>query len=134
MESLEVHLSESHGESQTAFSRHYWHVFIFITSNSLVKAQNAAGIIYTIDKSKYHARIPANWRKFSDEKATKRTSAQTHDGELLDIPAVAEKLGGSERAIREQIGRGTLPARRFGGRVVVRRKDLEKFLENLPAA
>ncbi len=53
-------------------------------------------------------------------------------GELLDVRAVAEYLGESEKAVRAQISRGMLPHRRLGGRIVCRRAELEAYLEGLP--
>jgi len=53
-------------------------------------------------------------------------------GVLLDVPAVAERLGVTEKTVRARIGRGQLPHRRLGGRVLVPAADLEKFLAALP--
>jgi len=41
-------------------------------------------------------------------------------------------LGWSELAIRREIERGTIPARRWGRRIVILRDELETFLQDLP--
>jgi len=41
-------------------------------------------------------------------------------------------LGWSELAIRREIERGTIPARRWGRRIVILRDELETFLQQLP--
>ena len=51
---------------------------------------------------------------------------------ILDIPQVARIINRSELATRRAIERGQLPARVWGGRVVVLVDDLDKFLSELP--
>lgn len=51
---------------------------------------------------------------------------------LLGIPEAGELLGLTEKATRARIERGEIPARRFGGRVVVVRAELEAFILALP--
>ena len=41
-------------------------------------------------------------------------------------------LGWSELAIRREIERGTIPARRWGRRIVILRDEFETFLQELP--
>lgn len=54
-------------------------------------------------------------------------------GRLLDVAAVADELGASEKAIRARIARGDIPARRLGrGRVIVLREELDAWLASLP--
>jgi hypothetical protein len=53
-------------------------------------------------------------------------------GELLDVRTAAELLGATELTIRGQISRGLVPYRRLGGRIIVLRGELEKFLASLP--
>ena len=53
-------------------------------------------------------------------------------GALLDIPALAAKLGESEKAARAQIARGMIPYRRLGGRIVVLADELDRYLQALP--
>jgi hypothetical protein len=54
-------------------------------------------------------------------------------GEVLDVAGAAEFLGGTLDFIRSRVSRGLLPHRRWGGRIVFLRSELEKFLvETLP--
>ncbi len=54
-------------------------------------------------------------------------------GLVLSIPTCARELGYSPKKTRRLIGDGLLPARRLGGKVVVLRAELERFLAELPA-
>ena len=56
----------------------------------------------------------------------------TQQPRVLDIPQVARIINRTELATRRAIERGQLPARRWGGRVVVLAEDLDKFLAALP--
>jgi excisionase family DNA binding protein len=57
----------------------------------------------------------------------------THPDRLMfNIPEVAQRIGRSEEATRRLIERGSLPARRFGRRIVVLADDLEAFARTLP--
>lgn len=51
---------------------------------------------------------------------------------LLTVESAAEFFGVNERWIRLRIARRLLPARRFGGRIVFLRNELEQFLADLP--
>jgi hypothetical protein len=51
---------------------------------------------------------------------------------VLDIPQVARIINRSELATRRAIERGQIPARTWGGKVVVLADDLDKFLAALP--
>ena len=57
---------------------------------------------------------------------------RSYDGALLDVTAAAVLLGMSERAIRARISRRTLPYRKFSGRIVFVRSELEMFVQDLP--
>jgi excisionase family DNA binding protein len=59
-------------------------------------------------------------------------SARRLQGETLDVRATAAYLGTTEKTVRARIARGTLPHRRFGGRIVVLRAELEGFFSGLP--
>ena len=50
----------------------------------------------------------------------------------LSVAQVAERLGISERAVRQRIYRGQLPYKRWGRRVIVPLDELEAFLRALP--
>lgn len=50
---------------------------------------------------------------------------------ILDIPTVSIFLGQSERKTRDDIRLRRIPHLRLGGRILVRRADLEQALESL---
>ena len=52
---------------------------------------------------------------------------------LLSVKEAAEFLGTSERALRARINRRAVPFRKWGGKVILTRQDLEKFVDSLPA-
>lgn len=60
------------------------------------------------------------------------TDASPLQVRILDIPQVARIINRTELATRRAIERGQIPARRWGGRVVVLADDLDIFLKNLP--
>ena len=53
------------------------------------------------------------------------------NGELMDVAAVATFLGCNQKVIRARIGRGLLPHRKWGGRVVILRSELIQFMQAL---
>jgi hypothetical protein len=54
-------------------------------------------------------------------------------GEILDAAAAAELYGGSERLWYSRAARGIVPFRKWGGRLVFLRNELEAFFaDNLP--
>ena len=52
---------------------------------------------------------------------------------VLAIPEAASLIGRTSVATRQAIQRGQIPARKFGGKVVILRSELERFLDQLPA-
>lgn len=54
------------------------------------------------------------------------------DGKLLDVRGAAELLGVSQKVVRARVHRHLLPFRRFGGRVLFVRDELERFVDELP--
>ena len=54
------------------------------------------------------------------------------NGELLDIARASQLLGCSQKALRARVSRRIVPFRKFGGRIVFRRTELEQFIECLP--
>jgi hypothetical protein len=54
------------------------------------------------------------------------------NGELLDIASASQLLGCSEKSLRARVARQCVPFRRFSGRIVFRRIELEQFIEQLP--
>lgn len=51
---------------------------------------------------------------------------------ILKIREVAELLGDTPQAIRMRVYRGQLPARKWGGTIVILREELEEWLKSLP--
>lgn len=51
---------------------------------------------------------------------------------ILDIPQVARIINRTELATRRAIERGQIPARLWGGRVVVLADELDQFIRLLP--
>lgn len=60
------------------------------------------------------------------------TGRRSLNGELLDVFSAATLLGCTEKTLRARVGRRTVPFRRFGGRVVFLRNDIEAFIADLP--
>ncbi len=56
---------------------------------------------------------------------------RTLNGEVMDVAAVATFLGCNQKVVRARIGRGLLPHRKWGGRVVVPRSELIRFMQRL---
>ena len=54
------------------------------------------------------------------------------NGQLLDIATASQWLGCSEKALRGCVSRHLVPFRKFCGRVVFRRAELEQFIDQLP--
>ncbi|MGH8991163.1 MAG: helix-turn-helix domain-containing protein [Acidimicrobiia bacterium] len=52
---------------------------------------------------------------------------------VLSVTEAAEMLGISRSLAYELVARGELPARRFGGRIVVLLRPLQRLLEGEPA-
>lgn len=71
---------------------------------------------------------------FCTVKAMDKTTTQHNRPEMVPIDQAAEELGRSRRTLDRWRESGILPAKRFGGRVVVLRTDLDKMLNNLPPA
>ena len=60
-----------------------------------------------------------------------------HEQEVYRVPELARRLGLTERGVRSLIARGDLSSRRIGrgkGRLVVLRRDLDQYLDNLKTA
>ncbi|MBZ5499259.1 MAG: helix-turn-helix domain-containing protein [Acidobacteriia bacterium] len=51
---------------------------------------------------------------------------------MLDVAGAAELLGVTEKVIRARAARMLLPHRRWGGRLVFVRKEIEEFFQSLP--
>jgi hypothetical protein len=66
------------------------------------------------------------------KKAGVPTGRRRLAGEVLDVAAAAMFLGTTEKCVRAQIGRGAIPARRLGARIIVLREELLAHLRSLP--
>lgn len=53
-------------------------------------------------------------------------------GVVLDVAGAAELLGVTEKVIRSRASRMLLPHRRWGGRLVFVKRELEEFFQSLP--
>lgn len=61
-----------------------------------------------------------------------RARRRKFDGVVLDVSTAACFTGMSEKTVRARVARRCLPFRRFGGRIVFLRSELEQFLHGLP--
>jgi excisionase family DNA binding protein len=57
--------------------------------------------------------------------------AHTTEPKYLDIDSAAAHLGMTSRAVRARVGRGQLPFRRLGGRIIIPRDELERYIRAL---
>ena len=53
-------------------------------------------------------------------------------GNLLDVAGLAEEQGMTQNTIRARVERGVLPYRKWGGRIVFIRSEIEEYFQNLP--
>ena len=53
-------------------------------------------------------------------------------GRMLDVAGAATFLGKDERWIRRRVSCGLLPYRKFSGRIIFIRHELETFLSDFP--
>jgi hypothetical protein len=51
---------------------------------------------------------------------------------VLSMTAAAYELGVTPKALRKRVERHQIPFKKWGGKVVFMRRELEKFFENLP--
>jgi hypothetical protein len=66
------------------------------------------------------------------KRAGQPTGRRRFDGELLDVAGAAGLLGVTEKAVRGRVARRVLPHRKLNGRVVLIRRELLEFLDQLP--
>lgn len=62
----------------------------------------------------------------------KATGPRRINGFVLDIKSGADFVGWTEKTMRSRVGRGRVPFRRDGGRIIFLRDELEDFLRKLP--
>jgi len=53
------------------------------------------------------------------------------DGEILDVKAFAGHYGPTEGQVRSHVERGLLPCRRWGGRIIFLRTEVDDFPRRL---
>ena len=51
---------------------------------------------------------------------------------FLDVSSTAEFFGMTEKGIRKRVERRMIPFRKWGGRIVFVKEELEKFVDSLP--
>jgi hypothetical protein len=68
-------------------------------------------------------------------KQTRKKGQRKPPGLLLSIPGTSRALGEgfSPKTVRTLIAKGFLPARQLGGKTVILRRELEQFVDRLPA-
>ena len=54
------------------------------------------------------------------------------NGYSLDVTSAREFLGWTEKTLRARVARRQVPFRKFGGRIIFLREELEKFMQGLP--
>ena len=54
------------------------------------------------------------------------------NGQILDVSTFAEVYGGTEKQARARAARGLLPHRRWGGRLVFLKREIDQFFDGLP--
>lgn len=60
------------------------------------------------------------------------TTARRINGTVLDVASAAGLLGVSQKCLRARVARGLVPYRRFSGRIVFVRSELEQYVSSLP--
>ncbi len=60
------------------------------------------------------------------------TGRRALNGMTKDVATMAEWLGTNEGKVRSAVGRGLLPYRRWGGRLVFLEDEVQEFLRKLP--
>jgi hypothetical protein len=59
------------------------------------------------------------------------TGKRQFNGAVLDVHTTAQIwFGGSEDLVRARVARGLIPFRKFGGRIIFLRHELEEFFAN----
>ncbi len=71
-------------------------------------------------------------RKLPRKPAGTKTGRRRIAGAVLDVAGAAELLGVSEKVIRARTARMLLPHRRWGGRLIFMKGELEEFFNTLP--
>ena len=66
------------------------------------------------------------------KKLGQATGPRTIKGAILDVHALAREWGITENTVRSRVARHLIPFRRWGGRVVFIRGELDSFLKSLP--
>lgn len=61
----------------------------------------------------------------------KETTPEGRYPEILNVASVAEFLGETDKAIYAKVARRCIPFRRWGGKLIFVRKEIEEFLTRL---
>ena len=70
-------------------------------------------------------------RKPPKKKKGQARGARTLDGAVMDVVHCGKYLGGSRGFVRARAERGLLPHRKWGGRLVFLRHEIDEFLDAL---
>jgi hypothetical protein len=63
--------------------------------------------------------------------ARKHSTAEIQGSEILNVASVAVFLGVTEKAVYAKVARRCIPFRRWGGKLIFVRRDIEEFLARL---
>ena len=74
---------------------------------------------------------PDRFKKPPKKKHGEATVPRRIAGEILDVAAVAEWLGVSQGTIRARVARQQIPYRKWGGRIIFRRSEVEEYFKQL---
>lgn len=67
------------------------------------------------------------------ETVKKRQTKRTIAGQdVMDVATLAGRMGTTDKTIRAKVARRAIPFRRWNGRIIFLRQEIEEFFENLP--
>lgn len=72
--------------------------------------------------------------KSRNPRATTPPAALPNPNDLLSVSDAARQCGLGKNTVWERVRRGEIPSRRVGVRVLIRRGDLDAYIESLPPA
>ena len=69
--------------------------------------------------------------KHADRRGCRIRELRTIDGTVLDVRSVSVRYGLSVRSIRGHVARRTMPFRKFGGRIIFLKDELDAWFTQL---
>jgi hypothetical protein len=60
------------------------------------------------------------------------TGPRRINGAVFDVPGASQHYGGTVKQWYARVARGMLPYRKWGGRIIFLRAELDEFFSNLP--